>query len=284
MKQDVEKRHGGRGRALWRLTVGMGVAAVVVLTTDLLAGGVRDETQPAAMNQPISIEPDDPVAETDSAAAQDRGSTKPTPGTVLPSRSRFLRPPKRTGERRRLANAEVASQTTSGSREDRTGFPSGLGALFIVLALMGAIAWAARRWIPAARASDSGLLRVVGRTSLSPKHNIALIQLGNRFVMLGLGTDRLTTLCEVVDETEVAGLVSRIHTTAKPKAGGFDDLLAREASDYRDAAVASSPGGRGGRTADSAPEPPPPDLGRPVTRRSSLNDLLRRLRTLQAKV
>lgn len=317
----VEQRHGGRKRLLvsraacGRRILGIAIAAAIVPSAEPLAAGDREpgsgrgEAQTVALHQPVSVEQSDPAAaDRASTAGRDRGAferggakVRP-PDTVLPARTQFLRPRKSVDEGRRRA-VDRTSRLQSESQEGGFSFPSGLIALLIVLLLVGVIAWAVRRWVPTVRAGENGLMRVVGRTNLSPKHSVSLIQLGNRFVMVGLSTDRLTTLCEVVDEEEVATLAARISRAAcgntAPKsrsveplalgeplaAEGFEAALVREASDY----VEPLSGRRG-----VEPEPPqPPSGSRPAVRvgpavvgdavRSSLNDLLRRVRSSQAK-
>jgi flagellar biogenesis protein FliO len=124
--------------------------------------------------------------------------------------------------------------------------------------------------MPSARAADSGVLRVVGRAALSSKQSVALIQLGRRFVMVGISGDRLNRLCEVGDPDEVAELAARTGAMPASRAGAFDDLLLREAADFGEHHEGDPEGARSIRT----------NVGRTPKR---LSGLLQRLRALQAK-
>jgi len=114
-------------------------------------------------------------------------------------------------------------------------FRTGLGALGIVLALIVLAVWLVRRWLPAARVVDSSVLNIVGRASLSPKHSLALVQVGRRFVLVGISSDRLSGLCEVADPDEVAELSVRTGAGMKPPQRAFGDLLLHETESYQEA-------------------------------------------------
>ena len=147
-------------------------------------------------------------------------------------------------------------------------YRSGPGALAVVLVLIGTAAWALRRWMPARRRGDSRLLQVVGRTSLSPKHSVALIQLGRRFVMVGISGDKMSRLCEVFEPDEVAELAAQRADTTGQGTGGFERLLLEEAAEYR------------GTSEKDAAETSSIPLGQ--TRASDpLKNLLRRMKTLR---
>lgn len=113
----------------------------------------------------------------------------------------------------------------------RTGF----GALAIVLVTIGMVVWLARRFLPLTRSSESGVLRVVARASLSPKHSVALMSVGRRFVLIGLSGDRITQVCQVTDPEEVAELAARTGAARTPSGEDFDTLLVQEAEDYHSA-------------------------------------------------
>jgi len=145
-------------------------------------------------------------------------------------------------------------------------YRSGVGALAIVLGLVACLYWAVRRWTPSARAAETGLLRVAARASLSPKHGLALIQLGNRFVLVGIGPNRVDAICDVTDPEEVALLAARTTGRGSPSAQAFDDLLDREAAGFR-----SSSEGSAGASFSPAARPP-----------GAIRDLLNRLRMMQS--
>ena len=145
-----------------------------------------------------------------------------------------------------------------------------MGLLAVVLALVAVVFWAVRRWVPAARAVDGGVLRVVGRASVAPKHHVSLVQLGRRFVMIGVSPDRLSTLCEVSDPEEVAELATRLAARTGRGEDAFDEQLFREVASYAE-----------------PPEEVVDDIPRNARgawrHRRPLTDLLGKLRTLQAR-
>lgn len=198
-------------------------------------------------------------------------------------------PPKPRGEVTPGRSAETARQPVDSARSSRRSlgprrgrgltavlpdespwYASGLGALAVVLVLIGSGTWAVKRWIPAARRADHRLLRVVARTGLSPKHSMNLVRVGRRFVIVGVSGDRMTALADITDPDEVAELVERIDASPAATPTGFDDLLRSETGHYLDVApdVAAHPS----RLADG--------LRRG---REPLSKLLRRLRSLQLK-
>lgn len=214
----------------------------------VLAEGVSPVA--AAVQQADNTAPGLETGGTEAGARQ-----RATPSAPVPSRVRSGRLPR-----------ELLTKTDSSSLP---WYRRGFGALAIALAVIAAIAWAVRRWLPAARTGDSTLLRVVARTNLSPKHGVALIHLGNRFVMVGMSGDRVTTLCEINQQDEVALLAARCGVAQKRGGGEFNELLSSERTDYdvnREEDVAAS---RQAQTASgSTPRP--------------LKDLLRRIRALQS--
>ena len=179
--------------------------------------------------------------------------------------------PARSGASPAVGHRMPSARDRAGFGEGSAGsYRPGLGALAVVLALVALVFWAVRRWVPAARAADGGVLRVVGRANVTPKHHVSLVQLGHRFVMIGVSPDRLSRLCEVSDPEEVAELAARIAARSGPGDAPFDRQLFREAARYH--------------------EPPeevtgelPPGAGRALKPQGSLTELLGKLRRLQTR-
>ncbi len=141
----------------------------------------------------------------------------------------------------------------------------------IVLAIMGGLYYGVRRWVPSTRAADNGIVRVVGRTPLTPKHHVALVQLGRRYVAVGVSGDRIERLCEIDDAEEVAELAARVGAGEVRGGNGFDELLFRETSEYRD--PSDGPGEEARKQLDAVT----------ARNRGPLKDLIRRLQKLNAK-
>jgi flagellar biogenesis protein FliO len=67
------------------------------------------------------------------------------------------------------------------------------------LAVFGAVSLASRRFLPQHGTSP---LRVVGRTSLSPKHTVYLLQAGDRVLIVGTGPQGAPSLLGELEEPE----------------------------------------------------------------------------------
>lgn len=279
------------------------VTAAVCVADDANGGSGGSDKNHIALNQGVSIEQIVPDADagdgfstggplrSDEEASRDgrhevgnsgqrRSKPRVTPGVHTARRARLSRD---------APGASGAQSTPS--------YLTGLGALAVVLVLIGLAAWAVKRWMPAARGGGSGVLQIVGRANLSAKHTLALVQIGRRFVMVGVAGDRVTALCEVSDPDEVAELAARVDTSDKQAGPGFDHLLHGEAACYREVAEHEAEGGRSsvqenvqdaqgnyparGREAFAVRQlEPVKDRMTGRKPRKPLNDLLRRLRTL----
>jgi len=94
-------------------------------------------------------------------------------------------------------------------------------ALGVVVALIFAIRWALRRWgAPAGAAPGGGPLDVLARRSLSAKHQLYLVRMGDRLLLLGGAGDALRTLAEVTDEEEAAALLDSLERAKTGPPGG----------------------------------------------------------------
>ncbi len=227
------------------------------------------------VNRPLS----DSAVPASAAGSVQTGTSEPVASTAPPARSvdGKDRPVgssgSRTVRRRGLATAVDVSLEGKATPWYRTG----LGALVLVLALVGAVYWVGRRWMPSMRPTAGGVLRVVARTSLTPKHAVALIQLGRRFVLVGISGDGMRTLSEVTEVGEVGELTAQTGTAAAQGARSFERLLLRESADFGETAA-------GGELTDEL------EAGRTRSERSRLvrtpeplSGLLQKLRKLQSK-
>ena len=82
-------------------------------------------------------------------------------------------------DRHPITHHEAASPAASSS----AGFWLGAGGIAVVLAVFGAVSLLAKK----ARPRDSADLRVVGRASLSPRHAVYLLRVGDRTLIVGTG-------------------------------------------------------------------------------------------------
>ncbi len=75
------------------------------------------------------------------------------------------------------------------------------------LAVFGGVSLASKRFLPS---RDTGPIRVVGRSSLSGKHSVYLLRVGDRVLILGTGPQGPpSALGEVTDPVELARLAPR---------------------------------------------------------------------------
>ena len=84
-----------------------------------------------------------------------------------------------------------------------------LSSLAIVLGLFFLVVWLVRRALPKSATSlPSDVLEVLGRSPLAARHNLQLIRLGRRLLLVSVTPDAAETLTEVTDVDEVNHLIS----------------------------------------------------------------------------
>ncbi len=170
------------------------------------------------------------------------------------------------------ARGDVARSELRESRRFRTSEPaavpwyrSGVGALFIVFVVIGASYYVIRKWMPTMRAPDGDIIKVLSRTALSPKHHAVLIKVGKRMLLVGMTTDRMTTLTELTDDDELGDALVSSGAAKRKQREQFESLLVEEQDRFSEEEADleethSSPSGR----------------------REPLSKLLHRLRQLQS--
>ena len=66
----------------------------------------------------------------------------------------------------------------------------------------------------------SGAIQVLARAYLSGKHQIAVVQIGRRLLVVGESGQQLTTLCQITDPDEAAALVGQLRGDKSETAAG----------------------------------------------------------------
>ena len=90
---------------------------------------------------------------------------------------------------------------TGAGPEATGGWWIGTAGIALALALCGGISVASRRYLLPRQ--GTGPLRVVGRTSLSPKHTVYLLEVGDRVLIVGAGAQGPPSLLgELTDPAE----------------------------------------------------------------------------------
>ncbi|AGA31456.1 FliO/MopB family protein [Singulisphaera acidiphila] len=127
-----------------------------------------------------------------------------------------------------------APRGTSGRRgakgpEGSSGWWLGTGGIALALALCGGISVASKRYLPTRNGTSS--MRVVGRTVLSPKHSVYLLEVGERVLIIGTGGQGAPSLLgELTDTAERDGFLTpqrsgptvSVPIGPAPSAGRFD--------------------------------------------------------------
>lgn len=74
---------------------------------------------------------------------------------------------------------------------------------------------------------NSDLIKILGRTYLSPNHYLCLAKVGSRVVLFGVTKERLTLLTEITDEEEITLILSKVPAGRESVAHSFSSLLNR---------------------------------------------------------
>jgi flagellar biogenesis protein FliO len=194
---------------------------------------VPDAAGRTASNQSITIDPPPPTLDSE-APASGEGESDPeamaTQHAETADQEKTEKPPLRLSGPVRRSRAETV---VGGERPVTSAFDVGsLVALGVVLLIVVAVFWFLRKLVPSLRHVDHAALQVVARASVSPKHNVALIRLGRRYILIGVGGDRMNRLCEVSEPQEVAELTAHFGGTSHGPGSVFSQLLARETQEF----------------------------------------------------
>lgn len=121
-----------------------------------------------------------------------------------------------------------------------------LMALAVVLLLMGAVAWVARRVLAHRVAAPGGapLIRVVANSYLAPRKSIALVAIAGEYFVVGLTADGLVPLGRIEDQGNMAALVSSSVSSNLPTGSSPHSML--QADWWQDVAKTVWPGKKGG--------------------------------------
>jgi flagellar biogenesis protein FliO len=165
------------------------------------------------------------------------GEVRSSPATAedpVPAPARAADGSRQAEDRSRESVASLLADGPGGTAEADRG---GRGILFRMIGWVAAIAVGAlaavriwKRMAVTARpgGADGGGLRVVGRTSLTPRHSLYAVRVGNaRLIVVGVSGDRISALAEIDDPAQVVALDPSFRT-ALEKAGGPEGPAVRE--------------------------------------------------------
>jgi flagellar protein FliO/FliZ len=98
-------------------------------------------------------------------------------------------------------------QIESGPQSPWTQWFRTLAALALVVVLIVAARFMLKRFGPVTGQQRRDMLDVLARTAVSPRHQLLLVRLGRRVVLVGQAPTSLTTLSEITDADEVASII-----------------------------------------------------------------------------
>lgn len=238
------------GRVLWAFVIAI---ASIVFSTSRAEGqavGANGSAAPEVVAPtpvpPISVPPVTPApAPAPRAPEGPRAAATGTPATPVPAAAAPVSaspapaaggptaaaPPAPVAgrfddQKIRRNSSDPAAPATPGTPAQT---PSGSGAsdiirivaaLAIVIGVIFALRWASRKFfaMPAA-ARTSAAVQVLSRSMLSPKHQVVLLRVGKRLLLVGDGGAQLNTLCELTDPDEVAAILGQLQTEKQTAAG-----------------------------------------------------------------
>jgi flagellar biogenesis protein FliO len=195
------------------------------------------------------------------ARAQDAPLAVPTTQNALES----------TALRQPSGNTTPAQRTTLSAGGEILKLFFALG---IVIVLILLLRWLLQRYLGVnVGGGKSGLVRVVSRTTLSPRQQVVLLQVGRRIVVVGDSAGTLTALAQITDDDEVANILGTATATPSDDAPPrrFGSLLSREQTRYDDETAAELP-------------PAQPEHADIEAARSELSGLLDRVRQMKNDV
>jgi flagellar biogenesis protein FliO len=90
-------------------------------------------------------------------------------------------------------------------------------ALAVVIGLVILLRWLARRWFPnVTGARAAGVVRVLAKSSVTPKQQVLLVQVGRRIIVACDNGTQMNALSEISDPDEVASLVGQLNGSDAP--------------------------------------------------------------------
>ena len=91
-----------------------------------------------------------------------------------------------------------------------------LGAALLAAGAFGVVLWKRRSVGLGSKAQGQGVLQIVGRAALSPRHFVYVVRVSDRRLVVGVSGDRMVSL-GVLDEPAAPRLAPRVETPAPEK-------------------------------------------------------------------
>jgi len=181
-------------------TVAIGNSAVAVDSAPLVAApAAATAAAPTAVAAPAAENPY-PCAQGNgcapvAASASPEASTQAVPAVVAPP----------VAARHTATIAHPSRPQTFAKQAEGPGVGGAVFALILVVSLILALGWLAKRMPGFGRASGGGnALRIVGSLTLGPRDRVVVVDVGGTQLLLGVGQNGMTTLHTLTEPLPVA--------------------------------------------------------------------------------
>ena len=140
--------------------------------------------------------------------------------------------------RRSTAAASPAATQPGGSsavtpgRWDFGKIPLALGGVILLILVLRSVG---KRLIPGAgRTKGSNAVQVLARSTIGPRQQLMLVQVGRRLVLVGSGGTDMNPLCQIEDPDEVAELIGQIRSEKRGSLPSFGAMFGRAERAYQE--------------------------------------------------
>jgi flagellar biogenesis protein FliO len=106
------------------------------------------------------------------------------------------------------------------------------GALAVVVLLIFALRFLARRFFALPTVRTSPLVKVLARSPVSPKQQVLLLHVGRRILVVADSGSAMQPLAQITDADEIAGLLGQLNADANFARSPFGPLLSRLRRDF----------------------------------------------------
>jgi flagellar protein FliO/FliZ len=161
----------------------------------------------------------------------------------------------------------AGSSAVNPGRWDLSKIPLSLAGVILLILVMR---WLGKRLIPGAGHSKaSSAVQILVRSTIGPRQQLMLVQVGRRLVLVGSGGAEMNPLCQIEDPAEVAELLGQIQGEKRAGLKNFSAIFGRAEKAYEEPEPEAAPSMESG-------EPPPT----PQETREELSGLMERVRRI----
>lgn len=94
--------------------------------------------------------------------------------------------------------------------------------MIIVLLVIAGLAWVARKVLPYQGKLQSDMIRQVGGLALGPRERIVVLEIGDRWLVVGLNGQQMTALGDVPAQSSIASEGMELPYTTPEHSSGVD--------------------------------------------------------------